>query len=291
LPRLLISAFLERSPDKTEDAADRFFYLKIREHGRFTQCSTSLEEIHHEIIAPIPIIVPNWPAKGSKVIVRHPATDEWVTAVCVVYKNGRVFAQFGNDQIHIPQIGLFWDGKAWREVRKRNDPVRIRPVSPFAEVRLSEAESFSGELLKFSQRNVKSHFPALAELAQSDTRSLLQSGIQLMTTSKFIDRTMRAPSTFHGISEPAPRPRTAIVRTPPTRRPNQFIQDVVNVVWGPEGNARRLRKFNVRVENLLTHKSQYVWIVEDEIAPEDVARLIEMYRQHIGTRMTVIPGL
>jgi hypothetical protein len=290
-PRLLLSAFLERSPDKTEDAADRFFYLKIREHGRFTDCSVSLEQIHREVLAPIPIIVPNWPAKGSKVVVRHPATDEWVTAVCLSYRKGRVFTQVGNDQIQIPQIGLFWDGKAWREVRKKNDPVRTRPVSPFVEPKSSPAVSFSGALVNFSQRYGKQHLPPLAEPAQSDTRSLLQSGIQLMTTSKFVDRTMRPPSTFHGISEPNPRPRTAILRTPPTRRPNQFIRDVVNVVWGPEGNARRLRRFNLRVENMITHKSQYIWIVEDEIAQEDVARLVEMYRLHIGTRMTIIPGL
>jgi hypothetical protein len=45
------------------------------------------------------------------------------------------------------------------------------------------------------------------------------------------------------------------------------------------------------VENLLTHRSQYLWIVEDEISPEDVARLVEMYKKHIGKKMAVIPGL
>jgi hypothetical protein len=52
-----------------------------------------------------------------------------------------------------------------------------------------------------------------------------------------------------------------------------------------------MRKFNVRVENLLTRRSQYLWIHEDEVAEEDVARLVEMYRSHIEKKFTVISGL
>jgi hypothetical protein len=52
-----------------------------------------------------------------------------------------------------------------------------------------------------------------------------------------------------------------------------------------------VRRFNVRVENALTHKSQYLWINEDKISQEDVAKLVEMYRRHIEEKLTINPGL
>lgn len=94
------------------------------------------------------------------------------------------------------------------------------------------------------------------------------------------------------IAGPLKPERKAVMMASPTRRPNMYIQDVINITFGQEmGNGKKLRKFNVRTENLLTHKSQYIWIAEDEISPEDVKRLVELFKKHIESKYTIIPGL
>jgi hypothetical protein len=88
-----------------------------------------------------------------------------------------------------------------------------------------------------------------------------------MNTSKFIDRTVRPVDTFRGIGKPVNPPRVTVPITVPTRKPNQFIQDIVNVTMGPDiGYGHRVRRFNLGVENALTHKSRYLWINEDDIS-------------------------
>jgi hypothetical protein len=286
-PRLLLCAFLERIPDH-DHPLDRLFYLKLREHGAFTGQSLSFDEIYAEIAAPIPIVAPVWPSKDELIEVRHPVTDDWVTARCVKYRDGRVICRAGGELIQLPLVALFWDARGtlveectWREARKKAMP--LRPRSRGSQELPPEVDI---------QRPPTRNFPTIREPPRSDTRMLLQSGIQLMSTSKFIDRTTRQVDTFTGISMPRMPPRPAVSRSAPSRRPMQFIQDVVNVTIAPDtGSGHRMRKFNARVENVLTHRSQYLWIHEDEVAEEDAAKLAEMYRRHIEQKFTVISGL
>jgi hypothetical protein len=64
--RLLISAFPERLPGRADDTVGRMFYLKLLEHGRFTRTNAILEQIHLEIVAPIPITVPTPGKRGYR---------------------------------------------------------------------------------------------------------------------------------------------------------------------------------------------------------------------------------
>jgi hypothetical protein len=183
VPRLLISAFLERAPDRADETAGRLFYLKIREHSGLSKCTTLIEEIYKEIVAPIPIITRNSPGKGDSVFVRHPTTDEWITAVCLGSKRGRVFTKVDDELIQVPLAGIFWDGKAWREAQQRNEAPRRRASS-----QLMTAGLIHPELMRHSAQSPKPQFPTIAEQARSDTRALLQTGKQLLSSSKFIDR-------------------------------------------------------------------------------------------------------
>jgi hypothetical protein len=290
-PRLLISAFVERIHERPADTVDRLFYLKLREHARFTTTLASLDEIYTEIVAPLPVVAPNWPLKGAEVLVRHPVTDHWVSAVCLSCKKGRVVTQAGTDVVQIPLIGMFWDGKVWREARRLSEAPRRRPLSELGMVN-SDEESMSTSSLRSSSQASGERFPTMPEPEKSDTRALLHTGIRLLGTSQFIDRGSAPPPVFRGIVGPLAPPHTAIVRAAPRRRPTQYIQDVVNVTWGADiGYGRKLRKFNVRVENTLTRRSQYQWVTEDQIAPEDVERLTALYRKHIESKLTIIPGL
>lgn len=94
------------------------------------------------------------------------------------------------------------------------------------------------------------------------------------------------------ICEPVKPSRKPAMISAPTRRPNQYVKDVINITFGPEiGNGQKLRKFNVKMENVLTHKSQYTWIAEDEISPEDTRRLVELFKKHIESKYTIIPDM
>jgi hypothetical protein len=268
-PRLLICAFLERTQD-IEDNIDRPFYLKIRELGGFNGRDPSLQEIYEEMIAPIPSGVSQGPNKGEKVSVLHPVSREWVEAVCLFCKNGRVYTKFESDFIQLPLIGLFCDKGRWREARRRKEALRGQ----------SELDV------------IQAHFPTMPEIGYSDTRALLRRNLKVMSSSKFIDRSVKPIETFRGIIEPIKPPHTVLRRSAPTRKPTQVIQDVVNVTFGAEmGHGRRVRRFNVRVQNVLTGKSQYQWVDEDEVTPGDVELLARLYKTHIEGRMTIMPGL
>ena len=97
------------------------------------------------------------------------------------------------------------------------------------------------------------------------------------------------PSSFRGIVDPKLPQRHTIPRVAPTRRTNQVVEGVVNITLGQEiAYGKRLRKFHVRIRNELTKRLSYVWINEDEIPPDDVKRLCELYKAHIESKMLVI---
>jgi hypothetical protein len=270
--RLLISAFLERC-NVVPHNVDRSFYLKIREYGNFAQRDMDIEQIHAEILGPLSAGTENGPCKNEKVAVVHPVTEEWVTATCLFCRNGRVFTKADGEVIQIPLAGLFCDNGKWREAKRR----REKPHSRI----LDDWDGMS-----------QGHFPTIPEPAQSDTRLLLRRSRRLLSKSMFIDRTVRPVEPFRGIVEPVKPVHVTLRRSVPTRKPTQFIQDVVNVTLGPEiGHGKRTRKFNVRVQNALTGRSQYQWVGEEEVSQEDVEMLVKMYRNHIEAKVTVIPGL
>jgi hypothetical protein len=257
----------------------------------------SLEDIYDEILSPMPITGGKVPAQGDTVAVRHPVSDEWVDAKCIRCKDGRVILRWGRDEIQLPLSGVYWDARGgWSEARSRVTPARpMRPQRAQSEmsdgpfVTLSETTKEEEEL---AEEEPLSRFPILDEPKRSDTRLLLQKGVAMMNTTKFIDRTIKPPETFKGVNLPVKPWRPTITRSSPSRRPLQFVQDVVNISLGAElGYGRKLRRFNVRIENVLTKKSSYIWIGEDEVGPEDIEKLIALYRRHIESKLTIIPGL
>lgn len=100
-------------------------------------------------------------------------------------------------------------------------------------------------------------------------------------------------SSFRGIVDPVPRRQKKIfARKQSTRKkPAQVVDCVVNITLGAEvADFRRIRIFHVRVINTITKKYSYVNVKEDEISEEDAERLIELYKQHIESKIMIIPG-
>jgi hypothetical protein len=152
----------------------------------------------------------------------------------------RVVTRAHGELFQLPLAGLFWDARGrWREARKASTPPRPRASSSQQTTFVTVSEA------RPQRERSKPQFPAmLPEPARSDTTILLQTGIQLMNTSKFIDRTVRPVDTFRGIGKPVNPPRVTVPKTAPTRKPNQFIQDVVNVIMGPD-------RFSFKGKNVL----------------------------------------
>ena len=293
-PRLVISAFLERAEEVPENV-DRAFYLKIRQHGDFHGTNMSLDDLYREICAPIPFVTLKCPVKGDFLMIQHPVSEEWMTVKCTHIKNGRVFTKVEGEIVQIPMAGFFWDGRGiWREARTQH-PERItqraRSQMSGSFVTMSRTQEEEEDLPPPTEI-VKPTFPEMKEPTVTDPITIVRTSMRRMNTTKFINRATQPIETFRGIPPPvAPRRRT-LSRGPSHRPPSQFIQDVVNITPGPDaGDGRRYRRFNVRVENAMTRKSQYVWINEDEVSPEDADRLIKLYRRHIETKMKIVPGL
>ena len=92
--------------------------------------------------------------------------------------------------------------------------------------------------------------------------------------------------TFRGIVDP-PRTRSKrINRVHVGLGPTQSIQDVVNIVKGNEyTNGKRVKRFNVKIYNVLTKKNKFAWITEDEISKKDVRKLNEIYQRHTTNKL------
>ena len=293
-PRLLICAFLERS-EEVCDNLDRACYIKLRQDAHFTGTDVDLTEIHREIIAPIPSEVQQLPRKGDIVKIRHPVTGEWVQMTCQSVKDGRVYTRGTRTIVQIPLNSLFWDKRGtWREAGSRVVPpaqrVRARSQINGAFITISKTQEEAEQPVPVEPP--KPQFGTIQEPVATSPMAILMTNKKKLLDTKFIDRTIKPVETFRGIGDPVAPRHVAVPRVKPIRRANRLVQDVVNVAPGAYiGGGRQLRRFNVRVENALTHKSQYVWINEDEVSPEDVARLIDLYQKHIASKMTIIPGI
>ena len=287
--RLVISAFLERAEEVPENI-DRAFYLKIRQHGGFVGTSVNFEDIYQEIVAPIPHVAKQSPSPGDALFIQHPVSEKWMTVVCTFVRDGRVFTKVEGEIVQIPQAGLFWDGRGmWREAKAQTfERLGTGQVGDsFVTVsRTQEEEDQCPPPVQLT----KTMFPEFREPKVSDPLGIVKTSMRRMNTTKFINRASKPVETFRGISQPVAPQRRSLSRGPSHRPPSQFIQDVVNVTTGPDiGYGRQLRRFNVRVENVMTHKSRYVWINEDEVSPEDTARLISLYRRHIQSKLKIVP--
>lgn len=345
--RLILGAILSRSEEDTSVLIDVKTYQKFRKTCDFAPPSDeiNLEEIHKEVIAPLPKYdLVKLPKKGDTVAVRHPITDKWSQSKIISIKNGRVYTKTeaisGIDQtiVQIPAMKVFYDGhnSVWREAKPTVDNMNTRSQSEltqtfvtFVEPPRSKSRTIKqlastnpmvlidplvltdapsqNESTECSQepsetgseyeptikkRTVELPPPAIKSVMPKDPQFLLKTAKNMLSTSKFIDRKKSTNDTFRGIGDPVKPSRVAVAKSTPTRQPNQFVQDVVNIIFGPDiGYGKKLRKFHVRVENQLTHRSSYAWIAEDEIPIEDVQRLLDLYRRHIEARYTIIPGL
>lgn len=291
-PRLLVCAFMERSPDAI-DNADRAVYGKLRQDAHFTGTDVDLSEIHREIIAPIPSEAQNCPRRGDIVNVTHPVTGEWVPTTCHLVRDGRVYTRGKRGVVQVPVSALYWDKRGtWREAGSREVPkqrVRARSQIDGAFITISKTQE---EEVPVVAETPKPKFGTIEEPVAVSPMTILKTNKKKMLDTKFIDRTIKPVETFRGIGDPGAAKVAVVPRVKPIRRGNRLVQDVVNITQGAYvGGGRHLRRFNVRVENALTHKSQYVWISEDEVSPDDVAMLVQLYRKHIESKMMIIPDM
>lgn len=91
--------------------------------------------------------------------------------------------------------------------------------------------------------------------------------------------------TFRGIVEPPCAPSKRMNRMHAGLGPGQSVQDVVNVVTGNEyANGKRVKRYNVKIYNVLTKKNKFAWITDDEISRNDAKRLNQIYQRHANRR-------
>ncbi|OHT00223.1 hypothetical protein TRFO_33138 [Tritrichomonas foetus] len=339
-PRLLLTAYIERSPDAPElpDLDDRFLYQKLRKSGKFESWNPDFETVYGEILGILPVVSKDNPEKGDEISLRHPFTDQWVTGKIISFKKGRVFIKLEYFIVQLPVLSVFWDGRGcWREALPTIDPLppiqneennenedkkkssTIRAKSEIKQVEhdksyrvgvfnpLTSLRRTTGPASVYSTISRTSNFSTLRKTgnSQKSKMSTMNSANHGSTSNTNARPTSQLLQTFVTdgssqrntlptafIGDPVKPPRKPVMLSPPSRRPNQYVQDVVNIVFGQDiGGGRKLRKFNVRTENPLTKKSQYIWVNEDEISTEDVQRLVGLFRKHIESKMTIIPGL
>ena len=323
VPRMIISALLYRAvdPEEVENSPDITVYTKYREMCGFTSLDEDLNVIHSEILGSFP--VPDKPpVKGETMAIIHPLTEKWTNCTISQVKDGKVIGELPDVVLQMPISALFWDGRGvWRQTKRRSSGIIKRSAqrSKSAMVpRLSEearkafitaSATMQQQMADavnhtFSEQTFQStHIPSslvtnkrirVAPPDNSDQlkKSLLSTGKPLTMTQEFkttAPPVQYLPSTFRGIVDPKLPQRHTIPRVAPTRRTNQVVEGVVNITLGQEIEyGKRLRKFHVRVRNELTKRLSYVWINEDEIPPDDVRRLCELYKAHIESKMLVI---
>ena len=322
LPRMIIASLLYRAvdPEEVENCPDMTIYTKYREMCGFTSLDEDLRVIHSEILGSFPS-PDNPPTKGETMAIIHPLTEKWTNCVISQAQDGKVFGELPGVSIQMPMSALFWDGRGvWRQMKRREDGmVKRSQRSQSAMIpRLSEearkafitaSATMQQQMTDvvnhtFSEQTFQStHIPsslitnkrikiAPADNSEQLKKSLLSTGKPLTMTHEYTTTAppvQYLPSTFRGIVDPKLPQRHTIPRVAPTRRTNQVVEGVVNITLGPEIEyGKRLRKFHVRVRNELTKRLSYVWINEDEIPPDDVRRLCELYKAHIESKMLII---
>ena len=262
-----------------------------------------LERVYHEVLEELPFELRREPCVNDIMSVRHPLTDKWVDGVISHAVNGRVYTTLGKKVIvHLPMTALFWDGKGkWREMRP--SATEVKKGSNIGNTFLTIAEAVaSTKNTKPDPRRYAVPLPpnkvSKRNVTPKDPTFFLRTSQSMMHTSPFVEKKRKLTErekgfpSFRGIVDPV-RPKTAVrKKAPSTRRPNQIIQGVINISLGDEIEpGRRIRKFHVKVQNMMSKKISYAWISEDEIPEEDVRTLVNMYRKLIESKMTILPNL
>jgi len=294
IPRLVLFSYIYRSIDPEDYLLndDLVLYQRFRDAAGVSSLDDDIISIHREIIAPIPP-AHQIPKKGDKISVYHPLEKDWVVSTTIGSKNGRVFSQYDSIVFHLPSMSLFFDGRGiWKEayIQEKHEKPKVND-STF----MTEGETEKEQENQQTESKTKSiTLPQLKKprIAPSDPQFFLKSNQIMLSKSPFIERKVMKQELFRGIVDPKAPIRNTIPKTAPSRRPNQFVNGVVNVILGQElSNGHKLRKFHVKLHNPITNKSQYIWINEDEVSEDDVKRLVDLYKTHIESKMAIVPGL
>jgi hypothetical protein len=287
--------FHSESAKKYAKLCDMKIFTKFRNACHFPDHAFSLENLHSELLAELQTEARKVPELGDILALRHPITDIWVNSRVCQVRRGRVTARLESDiLVHFPMSSLFWDGRGvWREMKCRGGPPKRTP-SGMRETFLTIAETAREEERPDPVRLAVPLPPSAVRqrnVLPSDPSYMLSKSREMMNSSRFIDRTVPPESEFRGIADPKRPTRTPFRRPPPTRKPTQIVKAVTNVCAGAEAGPNRwVRRFQVKVQNMTSKRCSYVWLNEDEIPPEDVARLVELYRAHIESKLLIVPS-
>ena len=291
-PRLIISAFIFRSNELEEynNNYDILLYKRFRILNSFESLDDDLLTIHKEILNVLPFNN-QIPKKGQYIFLNNPLTNIFIKSIILNIKNGRVFSKFENILFQNSISTLFWDKRGyWKETNNINFNENIFQNNNL-DTFMTEGETIPEELKNKS--NISINLPLLnkTHIAPTDPTYFLKTGQQLLNNSPFINRQPQQIEKFRGIIDPKLPIRKTIPKTAPSRRPNQFVENVVNIIFTNNYfNGHKLRKFHVKLINPITKKTQYIWINEDEVSNDDVQHLIELYKIHIENKMTIVPG-
>lgn len=320
IPRLILASFLYRCIDSDDGFKndDLTLYEVFRTHCGFSSLDESLEEIHSEILGTMSTEARQVPKKGETIAVTHPLKNKWMNAKVNRCYNGRAEVILPECVFIIPISALFWDGRGvWREAKSRSVKLQSRSQNPTVNYTSASGTGSAFITESITQQNepqqqartlppLDRHIPpsilkpAKMKVAPSDSspdllQTLFKTGSRSPTKAasslNTIATTPKIASAFRGIPQPRIQQRMHITRTAPKRKTDKMVTDVVNIVNGGFGtDGRQLRKFHVKMTNQTTKKTDYVWINEDEIPTEDVCKLLDIYADHIKSKLLIIEG-
>lgn len=319
IPRMIISSFLFRCLDSDESIKndDVTIYEVYRSHCGFTSLDESLDIIHQEILTTIQTEARQIPQKGETIAVTHPLKNKWVNAKVNGSYGGRVEVSLPECIFLMPISALFWDGRGvWREAKSRSVKLPSKSQNPtmnFTSANGTGSAFITESITRGSepQKQAKTlppldhHIPSSIvkppkmRVAPSDSspdllQTLFKTGQKSPTkAASSLNTIAKTPKVaqFRGIPQPRIAARSHITRAAPKRKTDKMVTDVVNIVNGGYGsNGQNLRKFHVKMTNQVTNRSDYVWINEDEIPTEDVVKLLDIYADHIKSKMLIIEG-
>ena len=308
-PRMIVTALIARAiaasvAEPSDDVVrDLRAYFKFRKACGFTNMDSSLEAMHEEFVAPFYQPDRVLPQLNDVLELVHPVTGEWVQSKVLSTKNGRVFATVDDVIAQIPASSTFWDGRGvWREAAQKEKLPRIGEHKEATRTFITAADLIgetggNEKLERLDLSKIGQSFAppaASARVAPANRVVFLEIGREAMRTtfaakevevdeSKF----MKGWRTFRGIVEPPfPRPERTFRSPRNYPRKTQVVENVVNVTPGKEyEEGKHYRRFNVRLKNRLTGKSEYSWLTEEELSPPDVEVLMARYREHIASKM------
>ena len=320
-PRFLISSVIYRNPDLSEEilaSEDMRLYLKFRNSANFGAPDLDFDMIYFEVFGKLPFNpILKAPKKNDVVAIKHPITNKWVNSRVKQVLNGRAYLKVDEYTLQMALTSIFWDGRGvYREnqrvedldlpeleinISQKKDFLPYRPLSALTPIRkrgktfitvvdsAKDAESLKQNTKKLGVPLPPCAIPKKNVIPKDDPSFFLRTSQNLMNTSPFIDRKKYVSPNFRGIVDPHPQPKTIHLKARPTKRPTQVVDSVVNIALGQEvGPDRRVRKFLVRVINTNSQKASYIWINEDEIPEADVQRLVNLYKEHISSKMVIV---